>query len=180
MSQQPQWLRIFDIILGLITIVFGALLFIVPSFTVVYGIGFVLGLGLIILGIWQIVKIILAKDIEMNSRIISLFIGLLMLIFGVIFIVSRTFFPTLVVFILSGAVLIIGLFLLVQGTMGRTMKLWIRILYLIFGVVAIGIAIPAFIFPTTWGLDLVSIAVSIAIIFFGTLRLLVGIKGDYT
>jgi len=180
MSEQPQWLRILDIVLGLIAILFGVLLFIVPSFIVVYGIGFILGIGLIILGIWQIAKIFLAKDVEMNARIISMIIGLLMLIFGGLFVAAPSFFPTLLVFILSGAVLIIGLFLLVQGLMGKEMKQWIRILYIIFGIVAIGIAIPAFILPATWGIDLVSIAVSVALIFFGALRLLVGITGDYT
>lgn len=180
MSQQPQWPRILDIILGLITIVFGVLLFIVPPFNVVYGIGIVLGLGLIILGIWQIMKLLPAKDLGINTRIISLLTGLLMLIFGVLFVVSPSFFPTLIVFILPSALLIIGLFLLVQGTMGKIMKLWIRILYILFGIFAIGIAIPAFILPATWGLDLVSIAVSVSIIFFGTLRLLVGITGDNT
>jgi hypothetical protein len=180
MSEQPQWLRILDVLLGLIAIFFGALLFILPSFIVVYGIGFILGIGLIILGIWQMAKIFLAKDVEVNARIISMIIGLLMVIFGGLFVAAPSFFPTLLVFIFSGAVLIIGLFLLVQGAMGKEMKQWIRILYILFGIVAIGIAIPAFILPATWGIELVSIAISVALIFFGVLRLLVGIIGDYT
>lgn len=180
MPEQAQWLRILDIILGLIAILFGALLFIVPGFIVVYGIGMILGIGLIILGIWQIAKIFLAKEIDMQARIISMIIGLLMVIFGALFIAAPSFFPTLLVYILSGAILIIGIFLLVQGGMGKEMTQWIRILYIIFGIIAIGIAIPAFILPATWGIDLVSIAVSIALIFFGALRLLVGLTGDYT
>ncbi len=180
MPDQPHWLRILDIILGVIAIVFGALLFIIPSFIVVYGIGFILGIGLIILGIWQIIKILLAQDIEMNARIISIIIGIIMVIFGGLFIAAPTFFPTILVFLLSGAILIVGIFLLVQGTMGKEMKQWTRILYLIFGIIAIVIAIPAFIFPATWGLDLVSMVVSLALIFFGILRLLVGIIGGYT
>ncbi len=180
MAEQAQWLRILDIILGLIAILFGALLFVVPSIIVVYGIGMILGIGLIILGLWQIVKIFIAKDVEMNAKIISIFIGLLMVIFGALFIAAPSFFPLLMVFILSGGILVIGIFLLVQGAMGKDMKQWIRILYIIFGIIAIGIGIPAFIFPATWGLDLVSMAVSIALIFFGALRLLVGITGDYT
>lgn len=180
MPDQPHWLRILDIILGVIAIVFGALLFIIPSFIVVYGIGFILGIGLIILGIWQIIKILLAQDIEMNARIISIIIGIIMVIFGGLFIAAPTFFPTILVFLLSGAILIVGIFLLVQGTLGKEMKQWTRILYLIFGIIAIVIAIPAFIFPATWGLDLVSMVVSLALIFFGILRLLVGIIGGYT
>lgn len=180
MPDQPQWLRVLDIVLGLIAILFGALLFILPSIIVAYGIGFILGIGLVILGLWQIIKIFLAKDIEMNARIISIIIGIIMVIFGGLFIAAPTFFPTILVFLLSGAILIVGIFLLVQGAMGKEMKQWIRILYLLFGIIAIGIAIPAFVFPMTWGLDLVSMAVSIALIFFGALRLLVGITGDYT
>ncbi|MFX1565201.1 MAG: DUF308 domain-containing protein [Promethearchaeota archaeon] len=180
MPEQAQWLRILDVILGLIAILFGALLFIVPGFIVVYGIGMILGIGLIILGIWQIAKIFLAKEIDMQARIISIFIGLLMVIFGGLFIAAPSFFPTLLVYILSGAILVIGLFLLVQGAMGKQMKQWMRILYIIFGIIAIGIAIPAFVLPATWGIDLVSIAVSIALIFFGALRLLIGLTGDYT
>jgi uncharacterized membrane protein HdeD (DUF308 family) len=180
MADQAQWLRILDIILGLIAILFGALLFVVPSIIIVYGIGMILGIGLIILGLWQIVKIFIAQDVDMNAKLISIFIGLLMVIFGALFIAAPSFFPTLMVFILSGAILIIGIFLLVQGAMGKQLKQWIRILYIIFGIIAIGIAIPAFILPATWGLDLVSIAVSIALIFFGALRLLIGITGDYT
>jgi len=180
MAEQAQWLRILDVILGLIAILFGALLFVVPSIIVVYGIGMILGIGLIILGLWQIVKIFIAKDVDMNAKIISVFIGLLMVIFGALFIAAPSFFPLLMVFILSGGILVIGIFLLVQGAMGKDMKQWIRILYIIFGIIAIGIGIPAFILPATWGLDLVSMAVSIALIFFGALRLLVGITGDYT
>lgn len=180
MPEIPQWLRILDVVLGLIAILFGALLFIMPSFIVVYGIGFILGIGLIILGIWQILKIILVKDLEMQTRFISLIIGLLMVIFGGLFVAAPSFFPILLVFILSGAVLIIGLFLLVQGAMGKEMVQWIRILYIIFGIIAIAIAIPSFVLPATWGIDLVSIAVSVALIFFGALRLLVGVTGDYT
>ncbi|MFW9984275.1 MAG: DUF308 domain-containing protein [Candidatus Odinarchaeota archaeon] len=180
MPDQPQWLRILDVLLGIIAILFGALLFILPSVIVVYGIGFILGVGLVILGLWQIIKIFLAQDIEMNARIISVIIGVIMIIFGGLFIVAPSFFPTILVFILSSAILVVGIFLLVQSIMGKEMKQWIRILYLIFGIIAIGIAIPAFIFPATWGLDLVSMAVSIALIFFGILRLLVGIIGGYT
>ena len=180
MPDQPHWLRVLDIILGVIAIVFGALLFIIPSFIVAYGIGLILGIGLIILGIWQIIKILLAKDIEMNARIISIIIGIIMVIFGGLFIAAPTFFPTILVFLLSGAILIVGIFLLVQGAMGKEMKQWTRILYLIFGIIAIVIAIPAFVFPTTWGLDLVSMVVSLGIIFFGILRLLVGFIGGYT
>ena len=180
MAEQAQWLRILDVILGLIAILFGALLFVVPSVIVVYGIGMILGIGLIILGLWQIVKIFIAKDVDMNAKLISVFIGLLMVIFGALFIAAPSFFPLLMVFILSGGILVIGIFLLVQGAMGKDMKQWIRILYIIFAIIAIGIGIPAFILPATWGLDLVSMAVSIALIFFGALRLLVGITGDYT
>ncbi|MDO8125363.1 MAG: DUF308 domain-containing protein [Candidatus Hermodarchaeota archaeon] len=180
MPDQPPWLRILDIILGVIAIVFGALLFILPSFIIAYGIGFILGIGLIILGLWQIIKILIAQDIEMNARIISIIIGIMMIIFGGLFIVAPTFFPTILVLLLSGAILIVGIFLLVQGAMGKEMKQWIRILYFLFGIIAIGITIPAFVFPMTWGLDLVSIAVSIALVFFGALRLIVGITGDYT
>ncbi|MFX1319668.1 MAG: DUF308 domain-containing protein [Promethearchaeota archaeon] len=180
MAEQAQWLRILDIILGLIAILFGALLFLVPSIIVVYGIGMILGIGLIILGLWQIAKIFIAKDIDMNAKIISIFIGLLMVIFGALFIAAPSFFPLLMVFILSGGILIIGIFLLVQGAMGKAMKQWIRILYIIFGIIGIGIGIPAFIFPATWGLELVSMAVSIALIFFGALRLIVGVTGDHT
>ncbi|MFX0078442.1 MAG: DUF308 domain-containing protein [Candidatus Hermodarchaeota archaeon] len=180
MPDQPSWLRILDIILGVIAIVFGALLFIIPSFIVAYGIGFILGIGLIILGIWQIIKILLAQDVEMNARLISIIIGAMMAIFGGLFIAAPTFFPTILVFLLSSAILIVGIFLLVQGAMGKEMKQWTRILYLIFGIIAIVIAIPAFVFPATWGLDLVSMAVSLALIFFGVLRLLVGIIGGYT
>ncbi len=180
MPDQPHWLRTLDIILGVIAIVFGALLFIIPSFIVAYGIGFILGIGLIILGLWQIIKILLAKDIEMNARIISIIIGVIMVIFGGLFIAAPTFFPTILVFLLSGAILIVGIFLLVQGAMGKEMKQWTRILYLIFGIIAIVIAIPAFVFPATWGLDLVSMVVSLGIISFGILRLLVGFIGGYT
>lgn len=180
MAEQAQWLRILDIILGLIAILFGALLFLVHSIIIVYWIGMILGIGLIILGLWQIAKIFITKDIDMNAKIISIFIGLLMVIFGALFIATPYFFEILMVFILSGGILIIGIFLLVQGAMGKAMKQWIRILYIIFGIGGIGIGIPAFIFPATWGLDLVSMAVSIALIFFGALRLLVGVTGDYT
>lgn len=121
---QPHWLRILDIILGVIAIVFGTLLFIIPSFIAVYGIGFILGIGLIILGIWQMIKILLAQDIEMNARIISIIIGVIMVIFGGLFIIAPTFFPTILVFLLSGAILVVGIFLLVQGTMGKEMKQW--------------------------------------------------------
>ncbi len=180
MPEAPQWLRILDILLGLIAILFGALLFLLPGFVVVYGIGMILGLGLIILGLWQIIKILLAKDRTKQDQIISIIIGFLMVIFGALFIAVPFFFPTLLVYIFSSAVLIIGLFLLVQGVMGKEIKQWIRILYIIFGIIALIIAIPAFVFPATWGIGLVSIIVSIAIIFFGALRLIIGISGDYT
>lgn len=180
MPEVPQTLRILDIILGIIAIILGAFFFILPGFVVVYGLGLILGIGLILLGIWRNIKIFLAKELSMQDRMISIVIGLLMLIFGGLFIAAPSFFPTLLVYIFSGAVLIISILLLVQGAMGKELEKWTRIIYIIFGIIAIIIAVPAFILPATWGIELVSIAVSIALIFFGTLRLLIGITGDYT
>lgn len=180
MPQVPQGIRTLDILLGLIAIFFGALLFLVPSIIIVYGIGLIVGVGLIILGLWQLVKIFMAKNLEMQDRAIPLFIGIIMLIFGILFSVSLVFFSTLLVYIFSVAILVIGLLILIQGVTGKQLNQWIRILYLLIGIIAIVLAIIAFLYPLLLGVNFVAIAISIGLIFFGILRLLVGLTGDYT
>lgn len=178
MPEVPQWIRIIDILFGLIAIIIGALLFLVPGFVILYGIGVIVGIGLIILGLWQLVKIFMAKELETKDRVFPLFIGIIMLIFGILFVVSLYFFATLLVYIFGGAILVIGLLILIQGVMGKELKQWIRILYILIGLIAVVLAVVAFLYPML-GMDFISIVISVGLIFFGTLRLLVGITGDY-
>ena len=179
MAEVPMWLRILDVILGIVAIILAFAVIIWPAFFVLYGIAVILGVVLIILGIAGIFKALFPKGITTNERALNAILGLIMLIFGALFIAAPTFFPMLLVFVMAGGVLIIGVFMLIQGALGKELKKLVRYLLIIFGFIAIGIAIPAFFFWATWGTELVNMIIAIGLIVFGILGLVIGITGDY-
>lgn len=163
--------RALEIIVGIIAIIAAILMWVYPVVTGV-AVSFILGLVLLIMGIFQ-AGTAAFSSIPSSARYTNAAIGIIAIIIGAIIMI----FPVYAIAaILAIALLIWGLGRLVVGGAGRQFGGGLRALLIVLGIIVVIFAILVIIFPIIAILS-VTILLSIAFLFIGIDSLASGIVG---
>jgi uncharacterized membrane protein HdeD (DUF308 family) len=173
-EKQAAWLRILEIILGIIVIVIGGYVLAFPGVAILTLV-FVLGIGLFVLGITRIFGAF-APGISGGMRVLSLIIGILAIILGIYVVAYPGVGAATLAFFLGFGLLLIGIeSLAVGGTRGQGAGQGASVAL---GVIAIILGFVVLFWP---GLALGTIALLLAVglIILGLEAIVSGILGRW-
>ncbi|HXW33793.1 MAG TPA: DUF308 domain-containing protein [Acidimicrobiales bacterium] len=161
------WLLFF----GIVTLVLGILITVRPVDTV-YAVAILLGIWLLIAGVFRMVASIATRDVEGGTRFLGILFGLLAVLIGLL-VLHRSFETIKIVGFLIGIFWVIGgivELLTAFGSPERPHRVWIAIA----GLIGLVVGILALVYP---GLSLVIIALlsGIWLIIYGCLQIAVSL-----
>ena len=175
-EKSPKWVRIADIILGVIAIALSAVVLANPGLTTVLYVTF-LGIALIMVGISRIIVGAIAKQVSKGSRGISIGIGILSIIGGAFAVANPITAVVTLITIIAIFVLIHGLGLIAGGIASRGLDKGSRIGHIVLGAIAVGLAAIIFASPGL-AIAVMLILLSLGLLFNGIASVISGITGN--
>ena len=172
----PKWLRIFQVVVGLICIALSVSI-ILGSFKLgAYSLIFLASIAFIIIGIERITVGIRSTSLKRSSRLISIGIGVgIVVYFG-----SGYFFPDFVsklyVLILGFGLLATGALRIIDGMKNSTYERTSKLLTLGTGFICVAVALIIFMYPR-FGFILLLLIVSMVLLITGIQIAFVGMTG---
>ncbi|MDF1538745.1 MAG: hypothetical protein P1Q69_07570 [Candidatus Thorarchaeota archaeon] len=169
-------IRVFDVIIGFILVAIGVYVTIGGVFTEALILTF-FAVGLLFIGVIRTVKGVMMSNLARVSKIVKILLGI-----GIIGVsVGIIIFPTLaistLIILIALALMMSGMSRAVVGYMEKELAIWARGLYVVAGLLTFAIGFIAAVFPT-FGFLILSLMISLAIIFLGVVRILSGISGE--
>ena len=175
-EKSPNWVRIADIILGVIAIALSAVVLANPGLTTVLYVTF-LGIALILIGISRIIVGAIAKQVSKGSRGISIGIGILSIIGGAFAVANPITAVVTLITIIAIFVLIHGLGLIASGIASRGLEKGSRVGHIVLGVIAVAFASIIHAYPGL-ALTMMLLLLSLALLFNGIGSIVSGITGN--
>ncbi|UYP44294.1 hypothetical protein NEF87_000579 [Candidatus Lokiarchaeum ossiferum] len=173
--KMPPWLRVFNIIIGMLYILISGALFYnlqLETLTLVY----FLAANLFLMGFAKIMNGINYKLVSKGWMLFNFFLGLIFIAASILTIIYPDW-GTIGVLVLVGASLLLqGLYRILFAIFNKKIKFWATLMNLIVGLLAVGICIFVFFYQD---LALLSLIVILTIIFLlnGVVRILSGVQG---
>ena len=173
----PNWLRGLEIIIGLVAVVLGIIVPLMPDVAVETLI-FLLYLALLFIGIGRILIGALFKLLPLGLRIISIIAGVVLLGLAITILAYQyPYFGTAVLISWLAIVLLInGITSIVVGGFAKVLANWIRGLLVVVGVLTIISSIIVLVYPDVAVLTL-TFLLSLGLIWGGIDAIITGIKG---
>ncbi len=173
-KKHPMWLRIAEIIAGIIVLILAVYVIINPNVAIDL-LRLILGIGLIILGLSLIVSGAGARAARMGGRVLSIILGIIVLALGVAAIVYTNFGQDFLLFLFAIGLLLnaIGRIAFAGYAVGRGLPTWLRGSSMILGIIALIVAILVIVFPGL-GFGLLVLLVAIALLLLGIELILAG------
>jgi uncharacterized membrane protein HdeD (DUF308 family) len=166
-QKAPMWLRILEIIGGIIVLVLGAYAIVYPGAAIATLILFLM-VGLIVLGIVSFIRVF-ASGISGWRRLLNLILSVLVIIIAAYIIAYPVIYGTLtLVYLLGLALIFAGFASIARGTPGM----------IVVGVISIILGFAVVIYPPL-GLVLAVILFAAALIIFGLEAIVSGIMGRW-
>jgi uncharacterized membrane protein HdeD (DUF308 family) len=163
----PAWLRILEIVIGIIVLVLAVYLIFNPNVAIDL-LRIILGVGLIVLGLVEIVRGATSKVMGRWGRVLSIILGIIVLVLGVAAIVYTSFGSALLVTIFALGLLLnaIGRIEFAGYATGAGLPGWLRGASFALGIIALIIAIAVIVFPGI-GFALLVVLVALALLLLG-------------
>lgn len=177
-SRSPGWMRAVQIGLGAIAVILSILVIVHPGITL-FSIIYILGITLIVLGIFEIITGIFGLGAN-KSRWGTVGLGVLALIFGSIAVGYPVHTAVFVIILLAIALLFVGIARIVRGVVDKKSRGWARGFSIGAGVIAIalsGLIMTSPFFGTILVSILVSLILGIALLILGIEIIASGISG---
>ena len=174
----PAWMRIVEIVFGILAIILGILVFIAPTY--ISFLVFVLAMCavIVLLGFGLIYRGLTQKERTGTMRFLLIIGGIILIILGIYLYVDATLFAALLL------VWIFGIALAVDGIMAITyaftsirIKSWQRWTLIIIGIIEAILGFFVVVVPL-FGVNVFNILAIIALIFVGIAYIIAGITGE--
>jgi len=175
MGKSPVWLRIAQIVLGVIAIALSAWVVSHPVVTTFFYI-FLLGIALIMTGISKIIEGALVRDHTKSARAISVVIGVISIIGGGFALAHPVAAVATLIMIVSLVILIHGLGLIATGIVARNIGIGSRIASIGLGIIAVIAAAVIHAMPGL-AVELMLVLAAIGLLFNGIASIVSGIIG---
>lgn len=175
LGKSPTWLRIAQIILGVIAIALSGLVLANPGVTTLFYVT-LLAISLIMVGISKIIEGALVKQVSKGPRIISIIIGIISIAGGFFALANPITAILTLILIIAIFILIHGAGLVAHGIVSKNESKGSRIANIIIGAIVIALSAILYAYP---GLTLVLMVmlVSIGLLFNGIGSIISGITG---
>lgn len=172
----PGWIRGFDILVGFVLVLIGFYVLIGGTFTEALILNF-FAIGLLLVGVIRTVKGFMMPNLQRVSKVIKILLGIGIIGLSVGVILFPALAITTLIILVALALMMSGMSRMVVGYMEKELAAWARGMYIVAGLVTFSIGFIAGIFPT-FGFLILSLMISLAIIFLGVVRILSGISGE--
>ncbi len=156
--KQPGWLRASEVVTGLLSVVFGVLVFIFPDWGV-STLVILLSLGLIFAG-FRSISLVGLSSIPTGLRAVSVIAGILSLIFALMVLIFPGFAILTLLILVSAGLIIYGFGRIFVAYTLKTTAGWLRVIIAAVGVVDIILSVLVPVLP---GLALLTLAVILAL-----------------
>lgn len=169
------WVRVTDVILGILAIIAGVFVLVYPLFILDLFI-LIIAVGLMVLGIARIIRGFLSKVLSSVKRAFSIIVGFFLLI-GSLFIFLNPSFTTLLSFWILAAILsTLGLVRIFIGAFVKAYPPTLKYTLVILGTITLILALMAFVLPLTIGY-LVIYLLAVGTMTAGIGRIVLGLFG---
>ena len=173
--KNPLWVRLTDIILGILAIGASVFVLIYPSFSLDLFI-LLIAIGLLFLGIARILRGIFTRVLDRFQRAFSVAFGLIMIIMSLVLILYSALATLLSFWILIAVLCAHGLIRIFFGAFSKTYPRLLKYILMIIGVITLLSALMAFFLPFTIGF-LVIYLLAIGLLVAGVGRVTLGLFG---
>jgi len=174
-TKAPGWLRAFDIIFGLISVILSVVVLVYQEVAILTLI-FVLSIVLLVTGIARIINGLFAKYLSNGIRAVNVGIGIVAIALGIVALLYTDLTTQLLIYILSFALLLNGVARLVIGGFAKAFPKWLRGFFAVVGILTIILAVVVFVYSELGFLALV-LMLSFTFMFNGIARIIQGIMG---
>ncbi len=169
------WVRITDVILGILAIIVSVFIIAFPVFSLDLFI-LLIALGLVGLGLARILRGFFSKALSNVKRAFSILVGLILLV-GSLIIVLMPFIATFLSFwILATILSVLGLVRIYIGALTKAYPQKLKYTLVILGVITLLLALGAFVLPLTIG-SLVIYLLAVGLLTAGIGRISLGLFG---
>lgn len=173
--ESPGWLRAVDIIFGVIAIALSVAVLVYPELAISTLI-LILSFALLVIGIARVVIGIFAKYLSDVLRAVNLGGGILACVLAIVALLYPQLATQMLIYLLSVALLFLGIARVVIGGFARVFPSWLRFLLVVVGLLTVVLSVVVFISPALGFLTLV-LMLSLAFLLNGIVRIVSGITG---
>jgi uncharacterized membrane protein HdeD (DUF308 family) len=174
-EKAPNWLRALNIITGLIAIILGIVVLLIPS-AAVETLVFLLYIALMVTGLGRILIGALADFLSRGLRAVSVIAGLIAIVAAILALAHPNFGVAVLVSLFGATLLIVGLGRIIIGAMAKILPNWVRAMMIIGGFLTIALSVAVLIFPGVALLTLVFL-LSFALVWNGIDAVISGATG---
>ena len=174
-TKAPNWLRAFDIILGLIAVILSVVVLVYQELAILTMI-LILSIVLLVTGIARILTGIFARYLSDGIRAVNVGIGIVAVALGIVALLYTDLTTQVLIYLLSFALLLNGVARLVIGGFGRAFPKWLRGFFVAVGVLTIVLSVIVFVSSELGFLALI-LMLSFTFMFNGVARIIQGILG---
>lgn len=189
--QVHRWIRILDIILGIVGIILGIFVIVIMSIPGIFFLFvphitnitelillWLVGIGLILFGLIVIIKGFIIKRISLLSKILYTVSGLLLIIFGGLAYTYPILTEFMIFLLMFIGIIIYGIIFVLRSLLDSEKTLGRRLLLFIIDFLLIAIAIPGAIYWSIWTQPLLLILLGIALTINGLFRIIIGVISE--
>jgi uncharacterized membrane protein HdeD (DUF308 family) len=176
-EKTPMWLRILEIILGLLAMVLAFVIIALPAIASLLGIILVFAIGLLFLGLTSLFRGIFYKDLPGWSRALNIIAGFIAIILAPITLLEPLYGAFMILWLMAFGMMFYGLTNLMLGFAAGGVPGWYRALLVIFGFILLILSFQVIWYPL-WGLLFTIFAFSFGLIFGGISLLIAGATGQ--
>jgi len=174
-KKASDWIRTFDIMVGLLTVILSVYVLIYPGLAVKTVI-VILSIAFISIGIARIFVGFIAEKLSDKLRVVNILVGLILFLMSILVIMYNELTVIVLIFFLSISLLLNGVARIVLGGAIVEFPGFLRGLLILVGVMSIGLSFLIFISPGLGAVTLV-FYLSIVLLFNGITRIVRGIVG---
>jgi uncharacterized membrane protein HdeD (DUF308 family) len=175
-DKSPSWLRILQVVLGLISIGLSIAVFAFPASAIATVI-VLLSIVLFIVGIERIASGISAASTTRSSTLVNIGLGILVIILASIAMAYPLESAAFLIILGAIALLINGIARLIHGFIDSNNAAWSRVVLIFVGILSIILSLIVLAHPVSIGISLLAIILSVALIINGLEMIGLGIAG---
>lgn len=174
-NQVPTWVRVSDILLGIIAVLVSVLVILNTALAIQILI-LSIAVGLTVVGFARILRGIFSKVLSDPIRALNVAAGLIIAIVALIPLLFPTLVVQLILLSLAFVLLLVGVIRVVNGGFGKALPNWLRVVLVVLGCITIAFSFGVFLFPT-FGEATLALLLALGLLTTGLGRILKGISG---
>jgi uncharacterized membrane protein HdeD (DUF308 family) len=175
-DRSPRWLRLLQVVLGLISIGLSIAVLASPASAIVTVV-ILISVVLFIVGIERIASGISAASTKISSSVVNIGIGVLVLILASVAMAYPLESAAFVIILGAIALLFSGIARLIHGFMDSNHAGWSRAALIFVGILSIVISLIVLAHPASIGIPLLAFMLAVALIIIGIEMIALGVAG---